>query len=43
MKFYNEHQKEFEQPEQVRLSEILVPLPETATPAEIVQAGAQGE
>ncbi len=38
MKFYTEHQKEFEQPEQVRLSEILVPLPETATPAEIVQA-----
>ena len=37
-KYYNEHQKEFEQPEQVRLSEILVPLPETATPAEIVQA-----
>ncbi len=37
-KYYNEHQKEFEQPEQVRLSEILVPLPDTATPAEIVQA-----
>ena len=37
-KFYNEHKKEFEQPEQVQLSEILVPLPENATPAEIVQA-----
>jgi peptidyl-prolyl cis-trans isomerase SurA len=37
-KYYNEHEKEFEQPEQVRLSEILVPLPDTATPAEIVQA-----
>jgi peptidyl-prolyl cis-trans isomerase SurA len=38
MKYYEAHQKEFEQPEQVRLSEILVPLPENATPAEIVQA-----
>ena len=37
-KYYSEHAKEFEQPEQVRLSEILVPLPDTATPAEIVQA-----
>ena len=36
--YYQAHLKEFEQPEQVRLSEILVPLPETATPAEIVQA-----
>ena len=34
--YYQLHLKEFEQPEQVRLSEILVPLPETATPAEIV-------
>jgi peptidyl-prolyl cis-trans isomerase SurA len=37
-KYYNAHKNEFEQPEQVRLSEILVPLPENATPAEIVQA-----
>ena len=37
-KYYSEHAEEFEQPEQVRLSEILVPLPDTATPAEIVQA-----
>ena len=37
-KYYEEHKKDFEQPEQVRLSEILVPLPETATPAEIAQA-----
>ena len=34
--YYQEHLKEFEQPEQVRLSEILIPLPESATPAEIV-------
>ncbi len=38
LKYYTAHQKDFEQPEQVRLSEILVPLPENATPAEIVQA-----
>ena len=37
-KYYNEHKSEFSQPEQVKLSEILVPLPDTATPAEIVQA-----
>ena len=37
-KYYEDHKKEFDQPEQVQLSEILVPLPETATPAEIVQA-----
>ncbi len=37
-KYYSDHKNEFQQPEQVRLSEILVPLPETATPAEIVQA-----
>jgi peptidyl-prolyl cis-trans isomerase SurA len=36
--YYKEHMKDFEQPEQVRLSEILVPLPENATPAEISQA-----
>ena len=37
-KYYADHIKEFEQPEQVRLSEILVPLPDTATPAEIATA-----
>ncbi len=36
--YYKEHEKEFEQPEQIRLSEILVPLPENATPAEVSQA-----
>ncbi len=36
-KYYQEHLQEFQQPEQVRLSEILVPMPDNATPAEIVQ------
>ncbi len=36
-RYYEAHQQEFEQPEQVRLSEILVPLPETASAAEIEQ------
>ncbi len=36
--YYNEHKNEFNQPEQVRLSEILVPLPENATDAQIRQA-----
>ncbi len=39
--YYKEHEKEFERPEQIRLSEILVPLPENATPAEISQAEAK--
>ncbi len=36
-RYYEEHLKDFDQPEQIRLSEILVPLPETASPAEIEQ------
>ena len=36
--YYNEHKSEFVQPEQVKLSEILVPLAEAATPAEISAA-----
>ncbi len=39
--YYNEHKADFEQPEQVDLSEILVPLSETATPAEISAAEAR--
>ncbi len=39
--YYNAHKSEFDQPEQVRLSEILVPLAETATPAEIATAEAK--
>ena len=37
-RYYDEHQKDFEQPEQVRLSEILVPLPENPSQAQIDQA-----
>ena len=37
-KYYDAHKSEFEQPEQVRLSEILVPLPETATAEQVRQA-----
>ena len=40
-KYYEEHKAEFTQPEQVRLSEILVPLSETATAAELAQAEAK--
>ena len=39
--YYNAHKADFDQPEQVRLSEILVPLSETATPAEIAAAEAK--
>jgi len=41
--FYDLHKQEFEQPEQVRLSEILVPTPEAATDAQIAQAQAKAE
>ena len=40
-KFYEAHKAEFTQPEQVRLSEILIPLAETASAAEIAQAEAK--
>ncbi len=36
--FYDAHKSEFEQPEQVRLSEILIPTPADATEAQIAQA-----
>ena len=39
--YYDQHKQEYEQPEQVRLSEILVPTPENATDAEIAQAQAK--
>ena len=39
--FYTEHQKEFDQPEQVKLSEILIPLPETADAAQIAAGEAK--
>jgi peptidyl-prolyl cis-trans isomerase SurA len=41
--FYDEHKAEFSQPEQVRLSEILVPTPEGATPEQIEQAKAKAD
>ncbi len=42
--YYAEHSKEFEAPEQVHLSEILLPTPENATDAQLsaVQAKADG-
>lgn len=36
--FYEQHKQEFAKPEQVRLSEILIPTPEDATEAQITQA-----
>jgi peptidyl-prolyl cis-trans isomerase SurA len=36
--YYDAHKADFSQPEQVRLSEILVPTPENATDAQIQQA-----
>jgi peptidyl-prolyl cis-trans isomerase SurA len=41
--YYDQHKQEFEQPEQVRLSEILVPTPDDATDAQIAQAQAKAE
>ncbi len=39
--FYEAHKQEFEQPEQVRLAEILIPTPTDATEAQIAQAQAK--
>ena len=41
--FYEAHKQEFAQPEQVRLSEILVPLPADANEAAIAQAQAKAD
>ena len=41
--FYEAHKQEFTQPEQVRLSEILVPLPTDANEAAIAQAKAKAD
>jgi peptidyl-prolyl cis-trans isomerase SurA len=41
--FYEEHKQEFAQPEQVRLSEILVPTPADANEATVAQAQAKAE
>ena len=40
-KFYDAHKDQFDQPEQVKLSEILVPLPENASADQIAQAEAK--
>ncbi len=39
--YYQTHLNDFQQPEQVRLSEILVPLPENATPEQVSQGEAK--
>jgi peptidyl-prolyl cis-trans isomerase SurA len=39
--YYDAHKQEFDQPEQVRLSEILVPTPDNATDAQVAQAQAK--
>jgi peptidyl-prolyl cis-trans isomerase SurA len=41
--YYDAHKQEFAQPEQVRLSEILIPTPDDATDAQIAQAQAKAE
>ncbi len=41
--YYNAHSKEFEVPEQLHLSEILIPTPDTATPAQIDEAKAKAD
>ena len=41
--YYDQHKQEYEQPEQVRLSEILVPTPDNATDAQIAQAKARAD
>ena len=41
--FYEQHKQEFAKPEQVRLSEILIPTPEDATEAQITQAQAKAD
>lgn len=40
-KYYNEHKDDFTQPEQVRLSEILIPTADNASAEEIAQAEAK--
>ncbi|HEY4354347.1 MAG TPA: peptidyl-prolyl cis-trans isomerase [Acidobacteriaceae bacterium] len=41
--FYNAHIKEFEAPEQVHLSEILIPTPDNATDAQVTAAQAKAD
>ncbi len=41
--YYTAHKQEFEQPEQVRLSEILIPTPADATEAQVAQAQSKAD
>ena len=41
--YYDAHKQEFEQPEQIRLAEILIPTPADATDAQVAQAQAKAE
>ena len=41
VKYYNEHKDDFQQPEQIRLSEILIPTADNASPEEVAQAEAK--
>lgn len=41
--YYDAHKQEFEQPEQVSLSEILIATPDNATDAQVAQAQAKAE
>jgi peptidyl-prolyl cis-trans isomerase SurA len=41
--YYEAHKQEFQQPEQVRLSEILIPTPDDATDAQVAQAKAKAD
>jgi peptidyl-prolyl cis-trans isomerase SurA len=41
--YYDVHKQEYEQPEQVRLSEILIPTPDNPTEAQIAQAQTKAE
>ena len=41
--YYSQHAKDFEQPEQVHLSEILVPTPDNATDAQVSEAQSKAD
>lgn len=41
--YYDQHKQEFEQPEHVQLSEILVPTPDKATDEQVAQAKARAD
>jgi peptidyl-prolyl cis-trans isomerase SurA len=41
--YYDAHKKDFEEPEQVRLSEILIPTPDNPSDAQVAQAKAKAD